>query len=396
MLTVDEARALVIGHVRPLADERVALEPALGRVLAAPVVALHDVPPFDNSAMDGFAATAGPPNRTLSIVGESRAGAPFKGTVRPGEAVRISTGAPFPDGADGVMPVERTTEPASDAVTFLEALQPGRNVRAAGDDVAEGVTLLASGTVLGAAELGVAASGGHGALRCVRRPRVVILTTGDELVAPGRPLGPGQIHEANMLTLRALASSDGADVLRTEHVPDGREATGEAIGRGLEDADLLLLSGGVSVGPHDHVKPALDDQGVSEVFWRVALRPGGPMWCGTHRNTLVLGLPGNPVSTMVTYLLFGRTAIRRMQGLDPRAAVRRVQLTEGLERMPDRDEFVRVTLAGDRATPTGAQDSNRLTSMLGADGLARIPAGHGRVEAGALVDVELVGAFRVH
>ncbi len=389
MLSVDEARAQVLAHARARGTESVPLARAAGHVLAEPVVALHDVPPFANAGMDGFAAEAGAAGRTLAVVGESRAGAPYRGSVREGEAVRISTGAPMPAGAAGVVPVEEAAEDPG-RVTLRTALTPGRSVRAAGDDLPAGAPALAAGRLLGPAELGVAAAAGHGALPCVARPRVVILTTGDELVAPGEPLGPGQIHEANLLTLLALASGDGARVLRTEHVADREEAIREAIGRALADADLLLLSGGVSVGPHDHVKPALDHQGVREVFWRVALRPGKPTWCGTHSGTLVLGLPGNPASTMVTYLLFARPALLRMRGLEPRTAVRRARLTRDVRPLPDREELVRVTLDGDEATPTGDQGSHRLTSMLGADGLARIKAGEEVLPAGTEVDVELL------
>ncbi len=389
MLTVDEARAQVLAHARAREREHVPLARAAGRVLADPVVALHDVPPFDNAGMDGFAARTGGAGRTLAVVGESRAGAPYPGSVREGEAVRISTGAPMPAGADGVVPVEEAAEQPG-RVTLQTALEPGRSVRRAGDDLPAGARALAAGTLLGPAEIGLVAAAGHATLPCVARPRVVILTTGDELVAPGAPLGPGQIHEANLLTLHALVSGDGGEVLRTEHVADRQDATREAIGRALADADLLLLSGGVSVGPHDQVKPALDHQGVREVFWRVALRPGKPTWCGTHGDTLVLGLPGNPASTMVTYLLFARPAILRMRGLEPRAAVRRARLTQEVRRLADREELVRVTLDADAATPTGDQGSHRLTSMLGADGLARIRAGAGVLAAGTEVDVEVV------
>lgn len=389
MLTVDEARAQVLAHARARGNERVPLARALGRVLAAPVEALHDVPPFDNAGMDGFAARAGAAGRTLVVAGESRAGAPYPGTVQDGEAVRISTGAPLPAGADGVVPVEEAAQEAG-RVRLDTALTPGRSVRRAGDDMPAGASVLPAGTLVGPAEIGVAAAAGHAALSCVARPRVVVLTTGDELVAPGEPLGPGQIHEANLLTLQALVAGDGGELLRAEHVPDREDATRDAIGRALAGADLVLLSGGVSVGPHDHVKPALERQGVREVFWRVALRPGKPTWCGVHGDTLVLGLPGNPVSTMVTYLLFARPALLRMRGLEPRAAVRRARLTEEVRRIAGREELVRVTLDGDRATPTGDQGSHRLTSMLGADGLARIGAGDGVVAAGAEVDVELL------
>jgi molybdopterin molybdotransferase len=390
VLSVDAARAAVLAHARPLPAEDVPLAAAAGRVLAEPVAALHDVPPFDNSAMDGYAAAAGPAGRALRVAGEARAGAPFAGGVGPGEAVRISTGAAFPAGADGVLPVERAEARDDGTVVLHDALAAGDHVRRAGDDVPAGAVTLRPGTLLGPGEIGVAASGGHATVRCARRPRAVVLTTGDELVAPGRALGPGQIHEANLLTLGALLAADGAELLHAGHMRDDPRAIGAAIAAALDGADLLLLSGGLSVGPHDEVKPALEAQGVHEVFWRVALRPGGPTWCGTHGATLVLGLPGNPVSTMVTYLLFGRPAVRRLQGRDPSPPTRRAVLTQDLERLPRREDLVRVRLEDGRATPTGRQDSNRLTSMLGADGLARVPAGDGRLLAGDEVVVELL------
>jgi molybdopterin molybdotransferase len=388
VLSVDEARALVLEQVTPLASERVALTAALGRVLAEGIVAAGDVPPFDNSAMDGFAARAGDAERRLAIAGESRAGEPFGGVLRDGEVVRISTGAMVPAGAEAVVMVERTTEHGDGTVTLHQAAAPAQNIRGAGEDVTAGTEVLRPGTRLGAAELGVASTCGVAELACARRPRVAILATGDELVAPGNPLGPGQIHDSNALTLASLVQQDGGEVVRSLRVADDPRATRDAVAAGLQDVDVLLLSGGVSVGPHDHVKPALDHHGVREVFWRVALRPGKPTWFGTHGDTLVLGLPGNPVSTMVTYLLFGRPALKLLQGADPHAPHLILPLTTAVDRTPQRDEMVRVTIDAHGATPTGHQGSHRLTSMLGADGLARVPAGEGRLEAGDPVAIE--------
>jgi molybdopterin molybdotransferase len=340
--------------------------------------------------MDGFAVRSGPAGRTLGIVGESRAGAPAAVTVGDGEAVRISPGAALPDGADAVLQVERVTVDGV-RVRLDDDVDPGRNVRPAGDDLRAGATILRAGTPMGPAEIGIAAACGRATVACARVPRTIVLATGDELVAPGAPLGPGQLHETNGLTLAALARQAGARVVRTEVVPDTEAQTRTAIAGALAEADVLVLSGGVSVGPHDHVKPALEAQGVEEVFWRVALRPGRPTWFGTRGATLVFGLPGNPVSAMVTFLLFVRPALAAMQGAAPEPNRIVARLGAAIPRHVDRDECVRVTLHDGVATPTGPQGSHQLRSMLGADGLAIVPAGEGTLDAGAQVVVERLG-----
>jgi molybdopterin molybdotransferase len=387
-LSIDEARARVLAAVRgPLGREEVAVRDALGRVLAEDVAAQHDVPAFANSAMDGFAVRSGPAGRTLGIVGESRAGAPATVPVGEGEAVRISTGAALPEGADAVLQVELVTLDGV-RVTLDDDVDAGRNVRPAGDDLRAGDVVLTAGTRLGAAELGLAVACGRASVVCARVPRVAVLATGDELVPAGQPLAPGQIHETNGLTLKALATQAGANVVRAEVVPDTEAQTRAAIASALDEADVLVLSGGVSVGPHDHVKPALQAQGVVEDFWRVALRPGRPTWFGTRGDTLVFGLPGNPVSAMVTFLLFVRPALGALQGV-PHAPDRFVaRLAEAIPRHPDRDECVRVTLRDGVATSTGPQGSHQLRSMLGADGFAIVTAGEGTLEPGAEVEVE--------
>ena len=386
MLSIDEAREEVLAAVRPLPAELVPIQTVLGRVLAEDVAAERPVPPFDNSAMDGFAVAAGPAGRRLRVVGESRAGLPAEAAPAEGEALRISTGALAPEGTEAVVPVEQVIE-EGDAIVLAAEVRPGQHLRRAGEDMREGAVVLRAGTVVRAAEVGVAVGAGRADLRCARVPRVAIVATGDELLPPGTPLGPGQIHDSNALTLAALTTGAGAGA-RTWQAEDTPEATREVLAAALVDADVLIVSGGVSVGPHDHVKGALDALGVQERFWRVALRPGKPTWFGTRDDQLVFGLPGNPVSAMVTFLLFVRPALARLQGAPAEAARRRARLAVALPRHADRDEAVRVRLEGDLATPTGPQGSHQLTSMLRADALAIVPRGAGEIAAGAEVDVE--------
>jgi molybdopterin molybdotransferase len=229
---------------------------------------------------------------------------------------------------------------------------------------------------------------------CPRRPGVTVVATGDELVPPGGRLGPGQIHDSNGLTLGALAAAAGAQVLARAHVKDRPSQTRDALADALDGSDVLVISGGVSVGPHDHVKPVLEELGVEQRFWRVALRPGKPTWFGVRGRTLVFGLPGNPVSSMVTFALFVRPALAALQGGDTSRVRVPARLTEAVPRNPGRDEAVRVrlteTAAGRQATPTGPQGSHQLTSMLHADGLAIVTAGTGKAAAGETVEVELL------
>jgi molybdopterin molybdotransferase len=387
LLTIDEARDRVLAAVTPLAARELAVADALGLVLAEDVVAAHDVPSFANSAMDGFAIRSGAAGRTLRIVGESRAGAPAELPVGDGEAVRISTGAAVPDGADAILPAEDADD-GGDTVTPRVELAAGHHVREPGEDLQAGAVVLHTGTLLGAAELGLAVEAGRATLRCARRPRVAVLATGDELVAPGAPLRHGQLHNSNAITLAALARGAGAEVASTAEVADDAQATRQAIGRALDGADAVLLTGGVSVGPHDHVKPALTANGVEEVFWRVALRPGKPMWFGRRGEQLVFGLPGNPVSAMVCFLLFARPALLAMQGAPAPPPRRRAVLGAPVARQRAREEAVRVRLDDGRALPTGPQGSHQLHSMLGADALAIVPRGEGEMPAGAEVEIE--------
>ena len=272
--------------------------------------------------------------------------------------------------------------------------EPGANIRRAGEDVALGAVVLRAGTRLGAAELGVAASVGRASLRCALRPRVVVLATGDELTPPGEPLGPGRIYGSNGFALGAQVERAGATLAGRGTVPDTPDGTREAIREALEEADVVIVSGGVSVGPHDHVKDALHELGVEEHFWGVLLRPGKPTWFGTRDGTLAFGLPGNPVSAMVTFQLFARPALAALQGAAPDPLRATAVLAHPVARNPRREEAVRVRLRhtdqGLEAETTGEQGSHMLTSMLGADGLAMIAPGEGELAAGERVEVELL------
>lgn len=387
LLSIAEARARVLAAVVSLESEELPVEDALGRVLAEQIRAAGDVPAFASSAMDGFAVRSGPAGRELRVTGEARAGHPAQSGVSDGEAIRISTGAALPDGADAVLQQE-LAEDRGDRVLLRDDVAPGRNVRGAGEDLRAGEEVLPAGTLLGPAQLGIAVHAGRAAVRCAHRPRVAVLATGDELAPPGASLAPGQVHDSNRVTISALARRDGADVALARDVPDEAGATREAIADALAHCDVLLLSGGVSVGPHDHVKPALAQLGVEERFWRVALRPGKPTWFGTLGEKLVFGLPGNPVSAMVTYLLFARPALARLQGAEPPAPAR-VALGEPLTAHAHRDECVRVRLEDGRAYTTGPQGSHILRSMALADGLVVVPRGEGRVLAPG-TEVELL------
>ncbi len=366
LLNIADARERVLDAATPLAAQDVPIDEALGRVLAEDLRAAHDVPGFRNSAMDGFAVRSGAAGRELRVIGESRAGRPAGIALGDGEAIRISTGAMAPDGADAVLQQE-LVEDHDGRITLLDEVTPGRNLREPGEDLRSGDQVLSAGVRLGPAELGIAVNAGRASLQCAQRPRVAVLATGDELRPAGAPLAPGQVHDSNRVTLTALARREGAEVVLARNVPDNAGATRAAISEALEVADVVILSGGVSVGPHDHVKPALAELGVEERFWRVALRPGKPTWFGVRGSTLVFGLPGNPVSAMVTFLLFARPALAALQGVEP-AHSTRIVLGEELPCHADRDECVRVRITDGKAYATGPQGSHVLSSMVLAAG----------------------------
>jgi molybdopterin molybdotransferase len=401
LIAVDDAREIILAEASPLSLEQVPLSEAHGRVLASAVVATHPVPPFDNSAMDGFAVRSADTGGAsveepveLGLVGESHAAAPTPTGVSAGQAVAISTGAVLPSGADAIVPMEEARARDGVIEVLVEAAS-GRFVRRGGDDIAAGDPVLAAGARIGPAELGVLASIGITQIACARRPRVALLITGDELAEPGAPLAPGQIHDSNTFTLGALIELAGAELVATEHVGDDLDSIRRVLADGPE-ADLILISGGVSVGEHDHVREALAELGIRQLFWGVALRPGRPTWFGAQPGgPLVFGLPGNPVSVMVCFTLLVRPALLAMQAADPDPRRASAVLDRKYPKQPGRAHAVRCTLElredGWHARPTRPeQASHVLTSMLGAKALAMIPAASGTVAAGERVEIELL------
>jgi molybdopterin molybdotransferase len=327
------------------------------------------------------------------VIGESRAGTPADRQLGDGEAIRVSTGAAVPVGAEAVIRQEDVDVEDGQEIVTRTDLPAGMNVRLAGEDLRSGERVLESGRKLGVAELGAAVAAGAGSLTAARRPRVTILGTGDELRAPGEPLGPGEIHNSNAPMLAALATRCGAQVLDAGRLPDDLERTKAGLREALEQSDVVAVSGGVSVGPHDHVKAALASLGVDEVFWGVALQPGKPTWFGERDGKLVFGLPGNPVSAFVTFVLFACPALGALQGTSqPQPSGLTAVLGVAVKRNPEREQAIRVRLQrSDGATtaiPTGPQGSNMVSSLLGAEALAFIPAGDGELAQGTSVALE--------
>jgi molybdopterin molybdotransferase len=383
-----EGLRLILEQAPALDVEEAAVSADLaGRVLAADVRAAVSLPPFDTSAMDGYTARAadlGDGGVPIAF----RLGAGDRPRPLPeGKAAGIATGAPVPDGADAVVPVENARE--EDGLLVAERPAVGAHIRERGGDVREGDLVGAAGMPLTPALLAAIAATGVGTVTVSRRPRVAALATGSELVPAGQPLEPGQIYESNLTSIVAQARAAGAEVVAAATVADDRGATQEAFARAIAAADVVVSSGGVSVGPHDHVKPALAALGVREVFWRLAHKPGKPLWFGVAENgALVFGLPGNPVSSLVCFELFLRPALAAMQhGRAPERPVAR--LAEPVRRLRERDHAVRCRLApspeGMQLHPLGPQDSHLIVHAAGADAIALVDAGEGEAPAGALV-----------
>jgi len=378
----------VLGHAGRLPAESVPIAEAGGRVSAEDVRARVDLPPFASSAMDGFAVRAADLPGSLRIAGESAAGRPFGGQLGPGSAVAISTGAVVPEDADAVVPIENVSV-TDNAVTISKSVEPGAHVRPRGGDVTSGEVVVPAGVRLTPARLAAAAASGVAELSCARRPRVAVLATGSELVGPGGSLRPGQIYETNSVMLSTAAAGVGAEVVLQPSVADDEEALRETLERGLA-ADVLVTSGGVSVGEHDLVRAVELELGVEEVFWRVAMKPGKPVSFGVRGETLVFGLPGNPVSALVGCELFVKPALRALQGLaDPLPRFEPGRLAVGLRRNEERDEFVRAgaQVDGDELVlePVIGQESHMLVRSAAADALVHIPRGNGELAAGSTV-----------
>ena len=378
--TIDEALALVLAHVRPLPLEDVSVGSAAGRVLGEDARAVTDLPPFDSSAMDGYAVRADDTPGRLRVVGHSAAGRPELGAVGAGEAVVISTGAVVPAGADAVVPVERTT---GDVV--VETVGRGDNVRPRGGDTRTGDVVVAAGSPLGPPQVSALAAAGVAVVRCARRPRVAVLSTGSELRAPGEPLAPGEIYESNSVLVAAQLGLAAATATVFPVVADDAAATHAALEQALEH-DVLITTGGVSVGPHDLVRATLAELGAQEVFWRVAVKPGKPIAFSVRGDALVFGLPGNPVSSLVGFELFVRPALRALQGArEPGPEYLPGRLANGVRRNLDRDELVRARRSGDQLEPLSGQDSHMIVRAAAANALVLIPRGEGELPPGAEV-----------
>jgi molybdopterin molybdotransferase len=395
LLAFEEAQALILARVRALPSEAVPVGAAAGRITAEDVCAVVDLPPFPSSAMDGFAVRVNDLPATLAIAGESAAGSPFEGRVGAGEAVAISTGAVVPEGADAVVPIESVGK-TGDRVKISKELAAGTNIRPRGGDVTAGETVVPAGERLGPARIAAAAAAGVAALSCSRRPRVAVLTTGSELVAPGRPLRPGEVYEANGLMLAAALAAAGAEVVAVSPVADDGAALRAALEPGLA-ADVLVTSGGVSVGEHDLVRAIERELGVEEVFWRVAIKPGKPISFGVRGDTLVFGLPGNPVSALVGCELFVTPALRALQGVcEPLPRFEPGRLAAPLHRNEDRDEFVRARVRPKDEVvllePILGQESHMISRSAAADALVHLPRGNGELAEGASVSWLRLGA----
>jgi molybdopterin molybdotransferase len=394
MISVEEARARLLAPLEALPPEQISIAEGVGRVLAEELSARRTQPPFAVSAMDGYAVRAEDVAQvptTLRIVAEIPAGAGYSGTVGSGEAARIFTGAPLPAGADAIV-IQEDTERRGDRVEVREGAPKGRYVRRAGLDFAEGEVLLHAGTRLSPRHIGLAAAMNRPWLFVHRRPRVGILSTGDEIVMPGDPIGPHHIVSSNALALAAFATACGAVPVQVGNAPDDPDAL-RHIAAAAQGVDLFVTTGGVSVGEHDLVRDVLSEEGLAIDFWQIAMRPGKPLMVGRYRGTPMVGLPGNPVSTLVCSLLFLKPAIEKLSGLpddgEPQTTAR---LGVALKQNDRRQDYLRARLvrAGDgilEAVPFEVQDSSMMRPLASSDCLVMRPPHAPALPAGAEVPI---------
>lgn len=397
--SVEEAQAAILVGARPTPGEIVPLERAAGRVpVERRMVAPCDVPPFDNSAMDGFALRAEDAPGELRLVGEVRAGTAADGTVKPGTVLRIMTGAPLPRGADTVAPLETVEEHGE--LVLIPAVTRGAHVRPAGGDTRSGDEVTLPDAPLSAAGVAVLASLGIGDVQVHRPPRVAILSTGDELRPPGAALGPGQIYDANSPALAAAVLEAGGEPVILARAPDDEDEIAQILLGALAQVDLVVASGGVSVGRYDHVRTVIERHGSLD-FWRIRVQPGKPLAFGHvgEQRCPVVGLPGNPVSALVTFELFVRPLVRAMLGLTSSGRlVVTAAPTARIGKDPDRRAYLRVLLLPDgrggyQADATGGQASNQVRPLAAANGLLIVPEGEAAAEPGSAYDALVTGAL---
>jgi molybdopterin molybdotransferase len=388
LLSIEQAQRLILERVRPLEAERVALDSAAGRVLAELAVSRVDLPPFDSSAMDGFALRSSDTPGRLPVRERIPAGKPAGRSLEPGEAMGIATGGAVPGGADAVIQLEIVVDTGNE-IEIADPVPAGANVRPRGGDIRLGDAVVEAGALLGPAQIGALAAAGVPEVSCSRRPRAALLATGTELRRPGEQLEPGQIYEANTALLAAQLRSAGAEVELLEAVEDDEAAHRAALEAGLR-GDVLVTSGGVSVGPHDLVRSVGTGLGVEEVLWGVAVKPGKPLWFGVRDRTLVFGLPGNPVSCLVGFEIFVRPALLALQGvISPLPRFDPGRLARAVRPNPARTELMRArTAVVDSAVEldvvTG-QDSHMIARAAGADALVLVPPGTDELPAGSAV-----------
>jgi molybdopterin molybdotransferase len=389
LISVADAQRIVLEHARRLDAERVPIERAAGRVLAEAVAARVDLPPFPSSAMDGFAVRAEDTETApvrLPVVARIAAGRPAERLLGPGEAMEISTGAAVPEGADAVIPLE-LVEDHGDEIEIPQRVAQRDNIRERAGDVSAGQTVLEPGSRLGPAQVAALAAAGVSEVQCTKRPRVGILVTGSELRQPGEALGPGQIYESNGLLLATALQLAGAVPGQLGTVADDADEHGRAMERALLGFDMLVTSGGASVGPHDLVRSTQAKLRVEELFWGVAVKPGKPIAFGVRRDHLVFNLPGNPVSVLVTFELFVRPAVNALLGLpEPLPELRRGVLAAPVDRNAQREEYVRAVLRRDGdaivVDPLAGRESHLIVSAGRADALVQVEAGTGQLSAG--------------